>query len=184
MLERKFAVLVFLVSTVLGSVLASNKHPAGQLHVTLPMPPTTQLVKTEMTPTPFDETAPTQVSTDNPAALPAETGKASSSACQAAEGLDSKALARRFMVQQAEVLSWFCQGYGFGEVELAYVISAYAHVPVNEVFDRRASGLGWGQIEQDYGLKGHSKQALNSHKNNKAGGKNAHVKGGKHGKKP
>ena len=72
------------LSTVVGSVLASNKHP-GQLHITLPMPPAPQLVKTEMIPTPFAETAPTQVSTESSAALPAETGKASSSACQAAE---------------------------------------------------------------------------------------------------
>jgi hypothetical protein len=41
-----------------------------------------------------------------------------------------------------EVMAWFCQGFGFGEIELAYSISEQASVPVTSVFTLRISGLG------------------------------------------
>lgn len=84
------------------------------------------------------------------------------------------------MVTQAEIIKWFCMGFGFGEIEHAYVISAYAHVPVEEVFDKRLSGLGWGQIKQDYGLLSFSKKGPGG----KDSANNSHGKNNKPGKKP
>ncbi len=63
-------------------------------------------------------------------------------------------LAERYGVSYEKIMAWFCQGYGFGEVDLAYTISQKAQVPVEEVFALRASGMGWGEILQQYGLSG------------------------------
>ncbi|HRE26407.1 MAG TPA: hypothetical protein PK954_07215 [Anaerolineales bacterium] len=48
-------------------------------------------------------------------------------------------------------MGWFCQGYGFGEIELAYGLAAESDLTVVEVFALRQSGLGWGQIMQQLG---------------------------------
>ena len=63
-------------------------------------------------------------------------------------------LAEEHDVTYEEIMDWFCQGNGFGEIDLAYRISQLAGVSVTEVFDLRASGLGWGQIFQQYELNG------------------------------
>lgn len=57
-------------------------------------------------------------------------------------------LALRHNVPYAEIMSWFCQGYGFGEIDLAYDLSKSSHKPVTEIFDIRKSGQGWGQIKK------------------------------------
>ncbi len=66
-------------------------------------------------------------------------------------------LAEQFGSDYATIMGWFCQGYGFGEIALAYQISQVAGVSVEEVFEKRASGMGWGQIMQEYGLIGKDK---------------------------
>lgn len=63
-------------------------------------------------------------------------------------------LATRFGVPYEEIMGWFCQGYGFGEVELAYELAIQAGRPVTEIFALRQSGLGWGQIKQQVKLMG------------------------------
>ncbi|MEW5870433.1 MAG: DUF5667 domain-containing protein [Chloroflexota bacterium] len=63
-------------------------------------------------------------------------------------------LAGRYGVSYEEVMGWFCQGYGFGEVDLAYSIHREANVSVGQVFEQRASGLGWGEILEKYGMQG------------------------------
>ncbi|HRF49566.1 MAG TPA: FecR domain-containing protein [Anaerolineales bacterium] len=60
-------------------------------------------------------------------------------------------LAQRYGVDYAEIMGWFCQGYGFGEIELAYGLAAESDLTVVEVFALRQSGLGWGQIMQQLG---------------------------------
>jgi hypothetical protein len=60
------------------------------------------------------------------------------------------ALANQLGVPYAEIMGWFCQGYGFGEIALAYTISKQAGVPVADVFALRASGMGWGEILKHY----------------------------------
>ncbi|MBN1372209.1 MAG: FecR domain-containing protein [Anaerolineaceae bacterium] len=57
-------------------------------------------------------------------------------------------LAERYGVTPAEILYWFCQGYGFGEIDLAYELAQGAGVPVSTVFEMVESGMGWGLIKQ------------------------------------
>ena len=56
-------------------------------------------------------------------------------------------LARQFGVSYEEIMGWFCQRFGFGEIEHAYTLSEESGVPVEEIFAMRRSGLGWGQIK-------------------------------------
>ena len=57
-------------------------------------------------------------------------------------------LAQKYGVSYDEIMGWFCQGYGFGEIEHAYDLSRETGVPVPDIFALRASGLGWGQIRK------------------------------------
>jgi hypothetical protein len=50
-------------------------------------------------------------------------------------------------------MGWYCQGYGFGEIALAYRISLEADVNVADIFSQSASGLGWGEILRRYDLE-------------------------------
>lgn len=45
-------------------------------------------------------------------------------------------------------MGWFCQHFGFGEIDLAYGLSRQYNLSVVQIFDLRRSGLGWGQIKQ------------------------------------
>jgi hypothetical protein len=66
-------------------------------------------------------------------------------------------LAADYGVTYQEIMDRFClEGYGFGEIKLAYYIAGQAGVDVSEVFDMRAAGSGWGKIFQNYGLHGKS----------------------------
>lgn len=47
-----------------------------------------------------------------------------------------------------EIMGWFCQGYGFGEIELAYGLSEQSGTPVEEIFALREAGMGWGNIKK------------------------------------
>ncbi len=57
-------------------------------------------------------------------------------------------LATRWGVSYNEIMSWFCQGYGFGEIDLAYEMAQQSGRPVAEIFAMRASGMGWGNIKK------------------------------------
>lgn len=62
-----------------------------------------------------------------------------------------------FEVTYQEIMDRFClEGYGFGEIMLAYRIAERAGVSASEVFDLRATGVGWGSIMKNYGLHGMS----------------------------
>jgi hypothetical protein len=56
-------------------------------------------------------------------------------------------LALRYGVSYGEIMDWFCQGYGFGEIDLAYSLSLETGTPVVEIFGMRQMGYGWGQIK-------------------------------------
>ncbi len=62
-------------------------------------------------------------------------------------------LAAQFSVDYAEIVAWFCQGYGFGEIKLAYEISAESGTPVADLFAMVEAGQGWGEVMQGVGLK-------------------------------
>ena len=50
----------------------------------------------------------------------------------------------------AEIMGWFCQHFGFGEIELAYSLAeeyaAFGITPA-QLFEMRRSGWGWGEIK-------------------------------------
>jgi hypothetical protein len=62
-------------------------------------------------------------------------------------------LAQRYGVTYEEIMSWFCQGFGFGEIDLAYSLSLESGVPVEQIFAMRRSGMGWGEIKQQLAPK-------------------------------
>jgi hypothetical protein len=62
-------------------------------------------------------------------------------------------LAQHLQIDYSEVLAWYCQGFQFNEIGLAYRISRAAGVEVDQVFAQRLSGLGWGEIIQKYGFE-------------------------------
>ena len=57
-------------------------------------------------------------------------------------------LAQRYGVPYEEIMYWFCQHYGFGEIDMAYSLARQAGIPVEQVFSMRASGMGWGEIKK------------------------------------
>ena len=57
-------------------------------------------------------------------------------------------LAQRYGVPYTEIMGWFCQGFGFGEIDLAYGLSRDSDKTVIEIFDMRKSGMGWGEIKK------------------------------------
>lgn len=61
-------------------------------------------------------------------------------------------LARHFDVSYDEIIGWFCSGFGFGEIRLAYEISFQTGIAVTEVFALRQAGLGWGEIMIQLGV--------------------------------
>jgi hypothetical protein len=58
-------------------------------------------------------------------------------------------LAQEYGVPYEEIMGWFCQNYGFGEIDQAYGLSQQYGVPVVDIFALRASGMGWGQIKKE-----------------------------------
>jgi hypothetical protein len=62
-------------------------------------------------------------------------------------------LAERYDVPYDEIMEWFCNGFGFGEVNRAYSLSQKKSMSVEEVFALREDGLGWGQIKKQLGVK-------------------------------
>ena len=95
-------------------------------------------------------------------------------------------LAQRYGVPYATIMSWFCQHYGFGEIDLAYSLSNQTGKPVEAIFAMRASGLGWGEIKQQLqpapGVKPNQEnkgQENNPGNNGNGGGKGNGGNGGK-----
>jgi len=65
-----------------------------------------------------------------------------------------KSLATQYGVPYQEIMGWFCQGYGFGEIDQAYGLSGQSGQPVTHIFELRKSGLGWGEIKKQVGQGG------------------------------
>jgi hypothetical protein len=65
-------------------------------------------------------------------------------------------LAELYGVPYEEIMGWFCQGFGFGEIDLAYSLSAQTGTPVDQIFAMKSSGMGWGEIKKQ--LTGDNKE--------------------------
>jgi uncharacterized protein (DUF433 family) len=61
-------------------------------------------------------------------------------------------LAEQFGVTYDELLGWYCQGFGSGQIALAYMISQKTGVPVADIFAMRESGMSWEEILVELGL--------------------------------
>jgi hypothetical protein len=61
-------------------------------------------------------------------------------------------LAELYQVEYAEIIDWFCRGYGFGEIDLTYNLSQQTGVTVTQIFTMRNMGLGWGKIMKQLGV--------------------------------
>lgn len=123
-------------------------HLPGRLTITFtkncvatPTPTGTQITETPtatpettLTPTPTVEITPTpEKETTCTGANPHPTGTT---------------LALRYGVPYEEIMGWFCQGFGFGEIDLAYSLSLQSGVPVDQIFAMKSSGMGWGNIKK------------------------------------
>jgi hypothetical protein len=62
-------------------------------------------------------------------------------------------LAVQYGVPYEEIMGWFCLGFGFGEIDLAYSLSIQSGVPVDQIFAMKQSGMGWGEIKKQLGPK-------------------------------
>lgn len=63
---------------------------------------------------------------------------------------DGLILAAKYEVPYDTIIERFCQGFGFGEIDLAYEISGKSQKPVDDLFSLRTSGLGWGVIRKEF----------------------------------
>jgi hypothetical protein len=72
------------------------------------------------------------------------------SGCEAEDHVNHKGeeLAARWGVTYKEIIAWFCQGFGFGEIDLAYELARDSGKPVGDIFAMKAGGKGWGLIKQ------------------------------------
>jgi hypothetical protein len=97
----------------------------------------------EATPTPTG----TPLVTGTPGLSP--TPEAPASACTGANPHPTgMRLAAEFGVPYEEIMGWFCQKFGFGEISQAYELSRESGVPVADIFTMRRSGMGWGNIKK------------------------------------
>jgi hypothetical protein len=59
-------------------------------------------------------------------------------------------LATQYAVDYETIVAWFCQGFGFGEIGLAYNLSQQTETAVADLFALREAGYSWGQIMQQH----------------------------------
>jgi hypothetical protein len=67
-------------------------------------------------------------------------------------------LADKYFVPYEEIMGWFCQGFGFGEIDLAYSLSYISGTPVSEIFAMKSGGMGWGEIKKVFDQRGNPKK--------------------------
>ena len=68
------------------------------------------------------------------------------------------AIAETYGVTEEDVMSYFCDGYGYGAIMLAFQTMDLEGTDVATLLARRTAGQGWGQIWKELGLIGKDKQ--------------------------
>lgn len=58
-----------------------------------------------------------------------------------------------------DVMNYFCDGHGFGQIMLALQTKAITGIDVSETLGNRDAGMGWGEIWKNMGLIGKPNQA-------------------------
>jgi len=139
----------------LNVVLKNNcKGPEKPTRTPTTTPTPTPLVSPTVTPTPtptLTGTLPTPTPTLTPTVTPTPESTEIGARCANLPNPKAIKLANFYGVPVDEIVGWFCQGFGFGEIDLAYSLARNANVPVSTVFDLRISGLGWGEIKKQLG---------------------------------
>jgi hypothetical protein len=107
-----------------------------------PVPEETSTPESSATPESSD-TAPAPVMPQAPTAATSCTGNTD----HQPEGLR---MAQKHGVSYGEIMGWFCQGYGFGEIDQAYDLAKLNGKPPADLFALKTQGMGWGQIKKTY----------------------------------
>lgn len=102
----------------------------------------------ELSETPTASVTPTVTETPVASATPAATESLVTSCTGADPHPTGMTLALRYSVPYEEIMGWFCQGFGFGEIDHAYSLSLQYGVPVVDLFEMKRSGMGWGEIRK------------------------------------
>jgi hypothetical protein len=71
-------------------------------------------------------------------------------------------LADTYDVPIAEIMGWFCQGYGFGEIDQVYNMRLVEGMSVGEIFASRSSGQGMSEIKQGLLLPAEKNKSANA----------------------
>jgi hypothetical protein len=127
---------------------ADDNHPTGTPALTLT---DTATLDPYISPSPSAYPVPATATPDTaPVAEATPTPESNRAGCEASgkqhpEGLR---LAQRWGVPYEEIMGWFCQGFGFGEIDLAYDLALNAQQPVAGIFAMKSGGMGWGEIKQ------------------------------------
>jgi hypothetical protein len=110
----------------------------------------------EPEPTPTEEPAPTET----PADLPVTPPVFKSPFCDLENTVHptGKRLSERYDVPYIEIMYWFCQGFGFGEIDLAFNLlrtyeENYTDLTIEKIFEMKEPGTSWGQIKQEFEQK-------------------------------
>jgi hypothetical protein len=122
--------------TQVDSLVQAVSSPTPTLTPTATLPPTATPTPTA-TLTPTASLTPTLTHTGTP-----------SLRCDKTSHPKAQDLALLYGVAEETILGWFCQGFGFGEIDLAYGLSLQSGAPVADLFALKQSGLGWGEIKQ------------------------------------
>jgi len=107
----------------------------------------------EPTPEPTEE--PTPVPTEEPTPAPTEEPTFDDTRGYYCRTPDDQhpagaRLAEEFDVDYAEIMTLFCdEGFGFGEIMIAYLTAEASEQDVASILALRAEGMGWGQIMRE-----------------------------------
>jgi FecR protein/Domain of unknown function (DUF5666) len=101
------------------------------------------------TPTPTATQTPTVSATTTPTPTTSGTPSGETDCTGANPHPTGMKLAQRYGVPYEEIMRWFCQGFGFGEIDLAYSLALKSDEwTVEELFNLKSSGWGWGNIKK------------------------------------
>lgn len=113
----------------------------------------------EVTETPTDEGAETP--TPEVTETPEETETPEPATCPAALNQHPVGwrIANTYGLEYDEVMGWFCDGFGFGEIMLALQTSRITEMPAEDLLQWKVEQGGWGQVWQGLGLIGNGKKS-------------------------